>query len=77
MPEQLALAIDTEECLPAAGQEVDLLESIINACGSDPRAAVRDLLADADFLRDQLYIASCLLSKGIARGWKPQYERLP
>lgn len=75
MPDQLALNIDTEECPPEPAKEVDLVESVINACGGDPRAAVRELLADADFLRDQLYTASCLLSRGIGRGWKPQYER--
>ncbi|MBY5318189.1 hypothetical protein [Rhizobium leguminosarum] len=63
MPEQLALQIDVPECAPEPAQEVDLIESVIRACGGDPRAAVRELLADADFLRDQLYIASCLLSK--------------
>jgi hypothetical protein len=49
---------------------------IISACGGDARAAVRELLADADFLRDQLYIASRLLSRGIGRGWAPKYERV-
>jgi hypothetical protein len=77
MPEQLALAIDIAECPPEGSHEVDLVESVIQACGGDPRAAVRELLADADFLRGELYTASCLLSKGIGRGWKPQYERLP
>ncbi|TBY57959.1 hypothetical protein E0H39_29520 [Rhizobium leguminosarum bv. viciae] len=77
MPEQLALQIDVAECAPEATQEVDLVESVIQACGGDPRAAVRELLADADFLRDQLYTASCLLSRGIGRGWAPKYERLP
>ncbi|MGN8152553.1 hypothetical protein ACTJK5_09790 [Agrobacterium sp. 22094] len=67
MPEQLALNISVEGCPPETAQEVDLVESVINACGGDPRAAVRELLADADFLRDQLHIASCLLSKGIGR----------
>lgn len=76
MPEQLALAIHVEECPPEAGQEVDLVESVIQACGGDPRAAVRELLADADFLRGELYTASCLLSRGIGRGWKPKYERV-
>jgi len=75
MPEQLAFNIDVEERPPEAAREVDLVESVIQACGGDARAAVRELLADADFLRDQLYTASCLLSRGIGRGWKPQYER--
>jgi hypothetical protein len=56
----------------AATQEID---AVIEAYGGDARAAVRELLADADFLRDQLYTASVLVSKGYARGWRPQYER--
>jgi hypothetical protein len=56
----------------AAPQQVDAL---IEAYGGDARAAVRELLADADFLRDQLYTASVLVSKGYARSWKPRYER--
>ncbi|GAA4178850.1 hypothetical protein [Shinella granuli] len=56
----------------APQQEID---AVIEAYGGDARAAVRELLADADFLRDQLYTASVLVSKGYARGWRPQYER--
>lgn len=56
----------------AATQEID---AVIEAYGGDARAAVRELLADAYFLRDQLYTASVLVSKGYARGWRPQYER--
>lgn len=48
---------------------------VIEAYGGDARAAVRELLADADFLRDQLYTASVLVSKGYARSWRPRYER--
>lgn len=52
--------------------EVDL---VIEACGGDARAAVRELLADADFLREQLYTASRVMSAGYARGWRPRYDR--
>ncbi|MGJ7040450.1 hypothetical protein [Shinella sp. BE166] len=51
------------------------VDAVIEAYGGDARVAVRELLADADFLRDQLYTASALVSKGYARGWKPRYER--
>ena len=44
----------------APQQEVD---AVIEAYGGDARAPVRELLANADFLRDQLYIASALVSK--------------
>lgn len=56
-------------------EAVDLAESILTAFGGDALAAIRSLLADADFLRDQLFIASSLMSKGIGRGWRPSYER--
>jgi hypothetical protein len=56
--------------------EIDLAVSVLNAAGGDPLVAIRSVLADADFLRDQLWIASNLMSKGIGRGWRPQYERL-
>ncbi|WP_186808915.1 hypothetical protein [Sinorhizobium meliloti] len=46
--------------------------SVLTAHDGDALAAVRNLLADAVFLRDQLFIASSLMSKGIGRGWRPQ-----
>jgi hypothetical protein len=49
--------------------------SVLEAAGGDPLVAIRSLLADADFLRHQLYTASCIMSSGMARGWKPKYER--
>jgi hypothetical protein len=73
---QLSLDVDVAERTEAKAPEVDLVESVIAACGGDARAAVRELLADADFLRDQLYTASCIMSQGMARGWKPKYERV-
>jgi hypothetical protein len=76
MSTQLSLDVDVTECTGAKAPEVDLVESVIAACGGDARAAVRELLADADFLRDQLYTASCIMSQGMARGWKPKYERV-
>ncbi|MCS4092691.1 hypothetical protein [Rhizobium sp. BK176] len=56
--------------------EIDLAVSVLNAAGGDPLVAIRSLLADADFLRHQIWIASNLMSKGIGRGWRPLYERL-
>ncbi len=75
MPQQLALDIPDAESGTQAEKEVDLAVSLLKAAGGDPLVAIRSLLADADFLRDQLWIASSLMSKGIGRGWKPQYER--
>lgn len=73
---QLALDIATPESDTQSAETIDLAVSILNAHGGDPLVAIRELLADADFLRDQLYTASCVMSKGMARGWHPKYERV-
>jgi hypothetical protein len=76
MPQQLALDIPAVEVDTQSTESVDLAVSVLAAAGGDPVVAIRSLLEDADFLRDQLFIASSLMSKGIARGWRPQYERV-
>jgi len=73
--QQLTLDVVTPLAVEAKVTEVDMVEAIIRHFNDDPRQAVRELLLDADFLRDQLYIASQLLSQGISRGWRPKYER--
>ncbi|OHV83625.1 hypothetical protein [Rhizobium sp. LCM 4573] len=77
MPQQLVLDIPVDETYTPPPVEVDLAESVLRAHNGDAVAAIWSLLLDADFLRDQLWIASNLMSKGISRGWKPQYERVP
>ena len=72
--EQLRLDVGAERI--SAPLEIDLADAVIAACGGDARRAVHELLLDADFLRDQLYTASRLMSQGYTRGWKPKYERL-
>ncbi|MDX0533020.1 hypothetical protein GOL26_22685 [Sinorhizobium medicae] len=72
---QLALDIPAVKTDTQWSESVELAVSALAAAGGDPLVAIRSLLADADFLRDQLFIASSLMSKGIGRGWKPQYER--
>lgn len=76
MSEQLAFAIPADEAEVTPAEEVDLADSVLKAYGGDARAAIRELLLDADFLRDQLYTASCIMSAGMSRGWKPRYERV-
>lgn len=71
--EQLTVAIPDER---PETIEVDVVDSVLSAYGGDARVAIRELLADADFLRDQLHTASCLMSKGMGRGWRPRYERV-
>ena len=59
---------------PAPAEE-DLAQVILDAHGGDARAAIRELVADTLFLKGELYTASCLLSRGIGRGWTPRFER--
>lgn len=77
MSQQLALDIPDAETGTQSPTDVDLAVSVLTAHDGDALAAIRSLLEDADFLRDQLFIASSLMSKGISRGWRPQYERVP
>lgn len=76
MAQQLALDIQVEKDRIQLGDTVDLAASVLDAFDGNALEAIRSLLADADFLRDQLWIASNLMSKGVGRGWKPQYERV-
>jgi hypothetical protein len=73
--EQLCLVEAIARAEPA-DDEIDLVDSVLHACGGDHRLAIRELLADADFLRDQLYIAANLMSHGMGRRWRPKYERV-
>lgn len=72
--EQLHLDVGAERL--SVPQEIDLTDAMIAAHGGDARRAVRELMLDADFLRDQLYTASRLMSQGYGRSWRPKYERL-
>ena len=74
--EQLRLGIGAEDKAPALSPTADLVGAMLEAYRYDYRAAMAALMEDADFLRDQLYIASWLMSKRMGRGWKPKYERL-
>ena len=60
----------------SVASEVDLADAMIYANDGDARRAVAELMLDADFLRDQLYTASKLMSRSYGRGWKPKYERV-
>jgi hypothetical protein len=70
------LSLDVTLPLPDEGTpEIDLIDTLLDHHKGDYRAAISELLLDADFLRDQLYNASCLMSDGMGRGWRPRYER--
>jgi hypothetical protein len=55
--------------------ETDLAEAVLAAHEGDAVAALRDVIADACFLHQQLLIASTLISYGAARGWRPRFVR--
>jgi hypothetical protein len=70
------LALFDDPPATSATPEPDIVDSVIAANHGDAKAAIGELLLDADFLRDQLYTASCLMSDGMGRGWRPRYERV-
>lgn len=55
--------------------ETDLVEVILAAYHGDAVAALREVMADASFLHEQLRTASSFLSYGAARGWRPKFTR--
>jgi hypothetical protein len=65
-----------EPVVDEAETEIDLVDAVLQSCGGDARLAIKELLADADFLRDQLWTASQMMSHGMGRGWRPKYERV-
>jgi hypothetical protein len=60
-------------------QEIDddeaVAHALLKACNGDPIAAIVSVVRDAEFLTDQLEIARTLLSHGMGRGWKPEFDR--
>lgn len=75
MSQQLAFNIYPDEIIGKVSDEVDLAAAVLAAHEGDALSAIRNLLADADFLREQLYLASKLMGHGMVRGWRPRYER--
>lgn len=54
---------------------IEVSEAILDDHAGDALAALRTVIADAEFLCDQLETASMLISPGLARGWKPKFQR--
>jgi hypothetical protein len=73
---RLDLGALIQEQTEADQPEVDIIASVLDFYQGDYRKAIEELLLDADFLRDQLYTAACLISHGMGRGWRPRYERV-
>ncbi len=55
--------------------ESDQAQAVLDAFGGNALAALMSVIADAEYLCDQLETASLYLSGGIACGWKPSFER--
>jgi hypothetical protein len=55
--------------------EVETAQAVLDAFGGNALAALQSVIADAEFLCDQLETASLYLSSGIARGWRPSLTR--
>ncbi|KZS51510.1 MULTISPECIES: hypothetical protein [Rhizobium] len=51
------------------------VEAVLAWHDDNPKAAIRSLLDDCKHLRQQLALAESMMSRGMARGWTPRYER--
>ncbi|OWV72256.1 dehydrogenase [Rhizobium sp. R634] len=51
------------------------LDEVVAFHNGDMRAAIIALLEDIRHLRHQLVLAEGAMSKGMARGWRPTYDR--
>ncbi|MGO6985699.1 hypothetical protein [Rhizobium leguminosarum] len=55
--------------------EDDEREAVITYHRGDMRAAIATLLGDIRHLRRQLALTEGALSRGMAHGWRPTYDR--
>ncbi|MBY5552354.1 hypothetical protein HFO41_11785 [Rhizobium leguminosarum] len=51
------------------------VEAVLAWHDDNAKAAIRSLLDDCKHLRQQLALAESVMSRGMARGWTPRYER--
>ncbi|QND39017.1 hypothetical protein HB771_16590 [Rhizobium leguminosarum bv. viciae] len=61
-----------EQTWPDQAREV---EAVLARHDDNAKAAIRSLLDDCKHLRQQLALAESVMSRGMARGWMPRYER--
>lgn len=54
---------------------LDPIDAALAYHDGDYRAAIDCLLKDVVFLKEELFIAERMLSKGMGRSWAPRYER--
>ncbi|MGO8503232.1 hypothetical protein AB9F35_17270 [Rhizobium leguminosarum] len=51
------------------------IEAVLAWHDDNARAAIGTLLEDIRHLRQQLALAEGVMSRGMARGWRPSYDR--
>ncbi|MBY5825950.1 hypothetical protein [Rhizobium leguminosarum] len=51
------------------------VEAVLAWHDDNAKAAIRSLLDDCKHLRQQLALAERVMSRGMARGWAPRYQR--
>ncbi|MBY3359234.1 hypothetical protein HFN97_15485 [Rhizobium laguerreae] len=59
---------------PSDGQRQEI-EAVLAWHDDNARAAIGTLLEDIRHLRRQLALAEGVMSRGMARGWRPSYDR--
>ncbi|MGO6968215.1 hypothetical protein [Rhizobium leguminosarum] len=64
-----------ERDVNAARDERSEIEAVLAYHGADARAAIGTLLEDIKHLRRQLALTEGAMSRGMARGWRPSYDR--
>ncbi|MBY4613641.1 hypothetical protein [Rhizobium redzepovicii] len=67
-------AVDNDERGPGAMNRREI-EAVLAYHHQDAQAAIGTLLGDIQHLRRQLALAEGVMSKGMVRGWLPDYER--
>ncbi|MGO8023101.1 hypothetical protein [Rhizobium leguminosarum] len=64
-----------ERDVKAASDERQEIETVLAYHDEDARAAIGTLLDDIRHLRRQLALAEGAMSRGMTRGWLPDYDR--
>ncbi|MBY5442122.1 hypothetical protein HFO93_01195 [Rhizobium leguminosarum] len=59
---------------PSDGERQEI-EAVLAYHKEDARAAIGTLLEDIKHLRRQLALTEGAMSRGMARGWRPSYDR--
>ncbi|TBZ07746.1 hypothetical protein [Rhizobium leguminosarum] len=64
-----------ERDVSAASDERQEIEAVLAYHDADAWAAIGTLLDDVRHLRRQLALAEGAMSRGMTRGWRPDYDR--